>query len=85
MIVIKKLSNFEVWGSMELIKTALCQITPTFDKTANIEHAISLIKEAASKGAVLVSLPEMFYHPFELLSLRKIAADETDLLQRFSA
>lgn len=56
---------------------ALIQITPTFNKEANIEHAIAMVEEAASKGALLVCLPEMFYHPFQIQGIGKIAADES--------
>lgn len=68
---------------MKKFKIALCQLTPLFDKNANIERALSMIKEAASNGASLIALPEMFYYPYQLLDLKRIAADESDTVQYF--
>jgi predicted amidohydrolase len=62
---------------MKTFTMALCQITPTFDKENNIERAITMIEEAATRGAALVCLPEMFYYPFQIQGLNKIAADES--------
>jgi predicted amidohydrolase len=62
---------------MKTFTVALCQITPTFDKENNIGRAITMIEEAATRGAALVCLPEMFYYPFQILDLSKIAADES--------
>lgn len=67
---------------METIKVALCQNKPIYDKEANIVHAISLIEEAASNGARLISLPEIFYYPYELLALRRVADSNTATLER---
>ena len=68
---------------MRTFTIALCQITPGHDKTANVEHAFTMVREAAAKGAELIVLPEIFYYPFELLALRRIAGGEHEILQRF--
>ena len=68
---------------MKTFTVALCQIIPTFDKEANIERAITMIEEAAARGAALVCLPEMFYYPFQIQGLCKIAADESRTVSLF--
>ena len=70
---------------MKPFRIALCQIVPTFDKMANVDHALAMAEEAASNGAAFVTFPEMFYQPFELLRLRSIAGDEDAILRRFGA
>lgn len=60
---------------MKQFKLAICQLTPGYDRSENIIRASSMIKEAAVRGASLAVLPEMFYYPFEVQSLRE-AADE---------
>ena len=69
---------------MQSFTIALCQITPTRDKTANIAQAFSMIKEAARNGASCIVLPEIFYFPFELLTLRRFSGDEMQLVHRFT-
>ena len=68
---------------MRRFRIALCQITPTFDKSENVERAVAMISEAIRNGADLVALPEIFYYPFELLRLRTIAGEEEAILERF--
>ena len=46
------------------MKAALCQLKVTSDKSANIIEAKNAIKEAASNGAKLVVLPEMWNCPY---------------------
>jgi predicted amidohydrolase len=68
---------------MNSFKIALCQILPGFDKNHNVEHAIELIEQAADQGAELVALPEIFYYPYDLHSLRQLAGDEQRILDQF--
>ncbi len=68
---------------MRRFRIALCQITPSLDKAANVERAFSMMEEAVRNGAELVALPEIFYYPFDLPRLRNIAGDEEEILQRF--
>lgn len=45
-------------------KIALCQLLVTADKERNIAHARKAIEDAASKGAELVLLPEIWNSPY---------------------
>src|SRR5712672_3275928 len=45
---------------MSTVKTALVQMACTAHKEENLEKAISKIKEAATKGAQIVCLQELF-------------------------
>jgi omega-amidase len=68
---------------MKSFKIALCQILPGFDKQRNVEHAVELIEKSAGEGAELVVLPEIFYYPYDLHSLRELAGDEQRILDIF--
>lgn len=46
-------------------KLAVCQINVTRDKTLNINYAKDIVRQAASQGAQIVLLPEMFNCPYE--------------------
>ena len=46
-------------------RVALLQIMTTSDKEANIARARKLAKSAASDGAEIIVLPEMFVCPYE--------------------
>jgi predicted amidohydrolase len=67
---------------MELIKAAVIQNKPDYDKEANISHALSLIEEAVQKGAKLITLPEIFFYPYELLALRRVADTDSSTLEQ---
>ena len=56
-------------STKEFIDIAVCSVTAVPDKEANIDRAIALVREAASRGAEWVFLPEMFaYHgPYDQL------------------
>ncbi|MDG5816853.1 carbon-nitrogen hydrolase family protein [Chitinispirillales bacterium ANBcel5] len=69
---------------MKPFSIALCQNIPGYDVERNIDKAFTMIGKAADRGAKLVSLPEMFYHPFELKKLPALAAYEAELRDRFS-
>ncbi|MHB8076105.1 carbon-nitrogen hydrolase family protein [Desulfosporosinus fructosivorans] len=51
---------------MTTLKIALCQMLITDDKQANLKQAAGKIQEAASGGAQLVVLPEMFNCPYDI-------------------
>ncbi len=68
---------------MKRVRIALCQITPVLDKQANVRHAFAMIEEAARNGAEIISLPEIFYYPYELPAIRTIAGDEDLILSGF--
>mmetsp|Transcript_16623 Transcript_16623/g.39466 ORF Transcript_16623/g.39466 Transcript_16623/m.39466 type:complete len:139 (-) Transcript_16623:21-437(-) len=57
------------------IKAALCQIHVTADKQQNINTARKAIEEAASNGAKLVVLPEMWNCPYSNESFPVYAED----------
>ena len=67
---------------MQSFKAAIIQIKPEYDKVANINHAISLIKKAADTGAQLITLPEIFFYPYELLALRRVADDDNATVEK---
>ncbi|KAH0450135.1 hypothetical protein IEQ34_020827 [Dendrobium chrysotoxum] len=56
-------------------KIALCQLSVTADKSRNITHARRAIEEAASKGAQLVLLPEIWNSPYSNESFPVYAED----------
>ncbi|KAL2649282.1 hypothetical protein R1flu_017410 [Riccia fluitans] len=58
-------------------KLALCQLSVTADKVANIAHARQSIEAAASEGAQLIVLPEMWNCPYSNASFPEYA-EETD-------
>ncbi|KAJ0230692.1 Omega-amidase [Hirschfeldia incana] len=53
----------------------LCQLSVTSDKSRNISHAKNAIEEAASKGAKLVLLPEIWNIPYSSDSFPVYAED----------
>lgn len=50
---------------MKDFKVAICQMMTTKDKQYNINKAIKMIKKAASNGARLIALPEIFNSPYD--------------------
>ncbi len=52
-------SQLEIFG-MSKVKVGLIQMSCVVNKTANLEHAIDKIKEAAAEGAQIVCLQELF-------------------------
>ncbi|MED6185079.1 Omega-amidase, chloroplastic [Stylosanthes scabra] len=56
-------------------KIGLCQLSVTADKDRNIAHARQAIQDAASKGAQLVLLPEIWNSPYSNDSFPVYAED----------
>ncbi|XP_027355047.1 omega-amidase, chloroplastic [Abrus precatorius] len=56
-------------------KIGLCQLSVTPDKDRNIDHARNSIRDAASKGAHLVLLPEIWNSPYSNDSFPVYAED----------
>ncbi|WJX35392.1 Omega-amidase, chloroplastic, variant 2 [Trifolium repens] len=56
-------------------KIGLCQLSVTSDKAINIAHARTAIQDAASKGAKLVLLPEIWNSPYSNASFPVYAED----------
>lgn len=50
-------------------RLALIQHGAVPDRTANVSHAVDLIREAASAGADVVCLPEVFHSQFKMTEL----------------
>lgn len=65
-----------VYGGTEMFRLALCQIAGSTDKEANIAKADSFIREAASEGAQVISLPEMWNCPYSNDYFRRYAETE---------
>jgi omega-amidase len=68
---------------MKPFRIALCQMAPFRDCVKSIEHAFSMIDEAAAGGAAIVALPELFYLPYELTLIKK-TGDMSHVLPQFS-
>jgi predicted amidohydrolase len=65
---------------MKSTKVALCQIKPEFDTDNSVKNALEMIKKAADNGAQLISLPEMFYYPYDLNKIPQIIGKEEKYL-----
>ncbi|KAG5193022.1 putative carbon-nitrogen hydrolase [Tribonema minus] len=50
------------------VKVALCQISTTSDKVANIKTACDAIEEAAAANSDIIALPECFNSPYDTAS-----------------
>jgi len=59
--------------TMKNCTVAVIQNKPSPNKEKNIGKACQFISEAAQKGADLIVLPEIFYYPYILKAMRKIA------------
>lgn len=56
-----------------MLKIALCQLPVKADKRENLNQAASMVQEAASAGAQLAVLPEMFTCPYDIHCFRDYA------------
>lgn len=65
---------------MKKFKVAVCQNKPSDDKEKSVKRAITMLREAASKGAELVTLPEIFYHNYILSELSSLAERNKETL-----
>lgn len=63
---------------MKTFKIASCQMDVVDNKSANINHAIELIKIASSNHADIVTLPEMFNTPYDNNKFIENAEDEDE-------
>ena len=59
---------------MQSISIGICQLKQGYDFEGNIAKALSMIDTAASRGADIVVLPEMFLAPYEPAAIRSSAA-----------
>lgn len=66
---------------MDKVTIAMCQIINTIEKKDNIQKAKKMIEDAASKGADIVILPEIFNCPYHYsyfrINAEKFAEGET--------
>lgn len=67
---------------METVTIGLCQIRQGYDIGENISKALSMVEDAAGKGAQVVVLPEMFFTPYEPASIRKAAPHAREAVSR---
>jgi predicted amidohydrolase len=70
---------------MNDFKTAVIQIKPFRDIEKSLERVLAMTEEAAGAGAVLVTLPEIFYHPYELPGLPALACHAERMLEAVRA
>ena len=68
---------------MENISIGICQLKQGYDFEKNISKALSMIDEAAARGADVVVLPEMFLSPYEPASLRSSSVYVPGAIDRF--
>ncbi len=68
---------------MKKFKIGLCQMKVVTSKEKNIEKAKTLIKEAASKGADIVALPEMWNCPYSNKFFVQYSEEEGGLSYKF--
>jgi omega-amidase len=61
-----------------MFKIALCQTKVFKDKDKNLENAMEKIRKAASKGAKIISLPEMFTCPYSEDNFRDYSEKEEE-------
>jgi omega-amidase len=57
------------------VKLGLCQVLVGMDKTANLASAAVAVREAAGRGAQIVSLPECFNAPYAVDMFAKYAEE----------
>ena len=68
------------------MKIGLCQMLVTTDKEENLRKAEKMVREAATQGAQLVMLPEMFQCPYANVFFPQYAEEEEGVTyQRLSA
>jgi hypothetical protein len=60
-------------ASSTKIKLGLCQVLAGMDKQANLASAAVAVREAAGRGAQIVSLPECFNSPYAVDMFSKYA------------
>ena len=60
----------------------ICQIRQGYDIQANIDRAVELVERSAEMGARIAVLPEMFFTPYEPVSIRKAAPFSDSALDR---
>ena len=56
---------------MKDFRLAICQNKPLYDKKKTVQRILDMIRKASDNGAKLVSLPEMFYFPYDITELIK--------------
>ena len=58
----------------DTLKLAICQLRTELDRSETMDKAARMLREAASKGAELAVLPEMFNCPYAGRYFREFAA-----------
>ena len=67
---------------MKDFRMAICQNKPSKDKQISIKKVESMISRAAWKGAQLIMLPEIFYHPYELKEIAKLEEKNSETINK---
>ncbi len=58
---------------MDTVAIGICQIRQGYDFEDNLNRAYAMIDQAADRGAEIAVLPEMFFTPYEPVSIRSAA------------
>jgi predicted amidohydrolase len=64
------------------VPIGICQIRQGYDFPANVDRAVAMVERAASLGARIVALPEMFFTPYEPAAILKAARHSASALDR---
>mgnify|MGYP001271782080 CR=1 FL=1 len=69
-------------GPLNTVTIGVCQIEQGYDFEGNLARSLSMIGEAAGKGARIVVLTEMFFTPYEPPAIRRSATLAREALER---
>ncbi len=69
---------------MNTVSLGICQVKQGYDLEDNISRALLMVDRVARQGADVAVLPEMFYTPYEPVSIRSSARFSEDVMKRLA-